>query len=257
MATIILTVHYGHGQSAVAAYVILWLVFLLSAAFTVVSVTEWCRDGAFLPSSILMLYFSFLGWVAFLFCPLNNTEVNYYDGENGRVIPRLHDLSGGKLACFILGVVLMILCLYIFVRNPDLLNLGDREAIAEEEAAENNNAVSADHYGEDAAAVSNPQNSATSGSDDDSPRGGGGRGGSRSKQRGRSSLPQMDSCKAATFLAVHTVSALYVRMLLLSTPSMFAFVVLVVTLFVNVALFGWAVIGPQFRQERDQYPGLV
>lgn len=94
--------------------IIIWLTFGLAIAFTLISVTEWCQHGAYLPSALMVSYFTFIVWL----CCLNNPDL---DDKN----PNATANGVTNYGATITGFFLMILSLSLFIRNPNLLSLSD------------------------------------------------------------------------------------------------------------------------------------
>jgi len=205
-----------HGSVAVIATV--WTCFVFNALLLVVSVTEWCKHGAFLPSSIMIAYFTLNCWLVAAHAP----AAMLGPGDSGAS-------DSNKTMLLIIGGIVVLLCLFIYVRNPDLLSLASGEKQGSSEAQLDFTAAGAD--------------------------GEGGSSSARDVESGeeRDTLPPVDIQEAVSFILTHMCCLLYFFVLISLTQSAWAFWILVAGLIVGEGLYAYSLIAPQFVGERDFY----
>jgi len=234
---------YYSSLAALPVNLVTWIPWSLAACLTVVSVTQWCKHGALLPSGILMLYFSFMIWVIHSFMPFSD-DAFWKSG-----VYRYNDLSAGRLTMIGFGWSLGVLSLLLIIRNPNLLLLADGTT------NEGGDIQAGGANEEDSSPVvgDNGENTRVNDNGDverlPTP------GGRSSRQNGAAAdvqnLPHIDAADACFFLGIHTCATFYFRMLFIQRNQLWSWITLVIALGINVLLFGYATIAPQMLKDRN------
>lgn len=140
-----------------------------------------------------------------------------------------------KLALVILAGCVALLCLLVYVRNPDLLSLGSPQKAAQDIESSSFSAAAAPGGGTSTAEHVDENGNAVAGSS-------------------APALPAMDIQEACVFFGTHTAALLYLHMLVTTTASMWAFACLTAALFLTNGLYAYSLIAPQFMSDaRDFY----
>eukprot|EP00392_Amoebophrya_sp_AT5.2_P015207 g15406.t1 len=179
-------------------------------------------------------------------------------------------MTADRYASWVVGIVIMLLSLGIFIRNPNLIEIITEGVDTEQigiAAARNSGDGAADEVVSDGDTSSDDDDSDEAnnrvGDDDDLEVGqsvsessrlrgradGGGRGQGKNGRRNRNVKPLVEKPprgEAVYFLTVHTASAFYFRTLLSQQQSLFGYVVMAVTLYANIGLYGFAILRAQF-----------
>jgi hypothetical protein len=205
-----------------AVTAVIWISFALSLLFALISLMEWCKHGAWLPSSLMMSYFAYMVYFT-IQCDYVPKEIN--DGSQ-----ILEGAATTNMTQLVIGMFLMVLSLGIYLRNPNILSLSNGEILATD-------GQSFDSIGGGSGGDSNKEGDVENArsSDDDEK---------------KEDLPPADYWQTLLFLAVHIGGALYLNRLMLSSHGPWFFWVYAVSNWIAVALFGFSILAPQFL-DRD------
>ncbi|CAD7966896.1 unnamed protein product [Amoebophrya sp. A25] len=236
----------------VANRTIVWTSFALTLILVCISVTNWCKEGAFLPSAIVFAYFGWLQWLTILQRPgvqLPDRTVTSHHQQgpgSGGFLGGIGFISGSisftvrggidyddrgnlamtgdRYAAWVVGSAIMLVALAIFVRNPSLLTITQDASMREKE---------------EAASSSDEENQRHNSSNEDEEDADG-------TPRRTKLVEKPPRGEAIGFLIVHMASAFYFRTLLYQRQNLAGYVLFAITLYVNIALYGYAILRPQF-----------
>lgn len=202
-----------------AGTAVIWISFVGTFVLSIVSLLEWCKHGAMLPSALVMAYFTYMAWMTVLCEPKD-----LYNKSELVISGPFTEVGVANAGAVLFGILLLIVTLIVYLRNPDLLSFGTGS-----ESQQSWDNVLESEPSRQKADEENGNGASCDGGED---------------------LPKAAYGGTIWFLFIHVCASLYVNRLLVRQQEPFTFWVYAVAGWIALILFAWHIVAPQFL-ERD------